>query len=41
VKELIENSIDADANTISITIKNGGLSLIQITDNGKGIEVLY
>ncbi|OON95783.1 MAG: hypothetical protein ATN36_07600 [Epulopiscium sp. Nele67-Bin005] len=37
VKELVENSIDAGASTIAIDIKNGGVDLIRITDNGKGI----
>lgn len=37
VKELVENSIDAGADNISIEIKNGGISYIRITDNGKGI----
>ena len=37
VKELVENSIDADADRISIEIKNGGKSLIRITDNGCGM----
>ena len=37
VKEVVENSIDAGANNISIEIKNGGISYIRITDNGKGI----
>ena len=37
VKELVENSIDAGANNISVEIKNGGISYIRITDNGKGI----
>ena len=36
VKELVENSIDAGATNISIEIKNGGISYIRITDNGKG-----
>ena len=36
VKELVENSIDAGANKINIEIKNGGISYIRITDNGKG-----
>ena len=37
VKELIENSIDAGATNITVEIKNGGISYIRITDNGKGI----
>ena len=38
VKELVENSIDANATNISVEIKDGGISLIRITDNGDGIE---
>ena len=38
VKELLENAIDAGANAITVEIKEGGKSLIRITDNGKGIE---
>lgn len=37
VKELVENAIDAGATNISVEIKNGGISYIRITDNGKGI----
>ena len=37
VKELIENSIDAEANQIIIKLLNGGLDTINITDNGIGI----
>ena len=37
VKEMVENSIDAGANEISVDIKNGGIASIRITDNGKGI----
>ena len=36
VKELVENSIDSGATNISIETKNGGISYIRITDNGKG-----
>ena len=38
VKELMENSIDAGADKISVEIKDGGISLIRITDNGMGID---
>lgn len=37
VKEMVENSIDAGATSISVDIKNGGITYIRITDNGKGI----
>jgi len=38
VKELLENSIDAGADNITVEIKNGGISYIRITDNGCGIS---
>ncbi|MCI9123037.1 MAG: DNA mismatch repair endonuclease MutL [Eubacterium sp.] len=38
VKELVENAIDAGATAITIEIKDGGISLIRITDNGQGIQ---
>ena len=38
VKELVENAIDAKATKIEIRIENGGISLIEIIDNGSGIE---
>ena len=37
VKELLENAIDAGATSISVTIKEGGKSFIQISDNGSGM----
>lgn len=37
VKELIDNSIDAKASKISIKIRDGGMSLIEVSDNGVGI----
>ena len=37
IKEMVENSIDAGAKNITVEIKNGGISYIKVTDNGKGI----
>ncbi len=37
VKEMVENSIDAGAKNITVEIKNGGISLIKITDDGCGL----
>ena len=37
-KELVENSIDAGADKITVEIKNGGIKYIRVTDNGCGIE---
>ncbi|MBO7364930.1 MAG: ATP-binding protein, partial [Lachnospiraceae bacterium] len=37
VKELVENAIDSGAKDISVEIRNGGLELIRVTDNGCGI----
>lgn len=38
VKELVENAIDAKATAITVEIKDGGIGMIRITDNGTGIE---
>ncbi len=38
VKEMVENAIDAGATQITVEIKNGGVSYIRITDNGKGMD---
>ena len=38
VKELVENAIDAKANSVTVEIKDGGKSLIRVTDNGSGIS---
>ena len=37
VKELVDNAIDAEATEITIKVKNGGIDLIEVSDNGKGI----
>ena len=38
IKELVENSIDANAKTVTVEIKNGGVSYMRVTDDGDGME---
>ena len=38
VKELVENSIDAGSTAVTVEIRDGGITMIRVTDNGCGIE---
>lgn len=38
IKELIENALDAGADKITVEMKNGGITYMRVTDNGRGID---
>uniref|UniRef100_A0A672PE99 Mismatch repair endonuclease PMS2 n=1 Tax=Sinocyclocheilus grahami TaxID=75366 RepID=A0A672PE99_SINGR len=38
VKELVENSIDAGATNVDVKLKDSGIELVEVSDNGKGVE---
>jgi DNA mismatch repair protein MLH1 len=41
MKELIENAVDAGSTALEVLVKDGGLKLLQIADNGSGIDVCF
>lgn len=41
VKELLENAVDAGASQVTVTIERGGVQLIEVADNGSGIDTKY
>ena len=41
VKELVENAVDAKANAVTVEIKDGGMTLIRVTDNVRSIFLMF
>ena len=37
VKELVENAVDAGARAVTVEIQRGGMAMVRVTDNGRGI----